>query len=111
MCAASNGEQWQGSGEITLRAARSDGADRRAVVVGQVPRQDASQADFIQDDQMLETLASNGAANAFRVRVLPRGTCRGEDLMDSHSDRRVSDPRERVITIANEIPRDLVPRK
>jgi len=31
--------------------------------------------------------------------------------MDAHSDRRLSDPRERVITIANEIPRDLVPRK
>ena len=31
--------------------------------------------------------------------------------MDAHSDRRFSDPREGVITIANEIPRYLVPRK
>jgi hypothetical protein len=31
--------------------------------------------------------------------------------MDAHSDRGLSDPRERVIAIANEIPRDLVPRK
>ena len=57
----------------------------RPVIGGQVPRQDASQADFIQDDHMIETLASNGADDAFRVRVLPRGTWRGEDLMDSHS--------------------------
>jgi hypothetical protein len=41
----------------------------RPVVVGQVPRQDASQADFIQDDYMIETLASNGADDAFRARV------------------------------------------
>jgi len=31
--------------------------------------------------------------------------------MDSHSYRRLSDPRERVITIANQIRRDLVPGK
>ena len=37
--------------------------------LGQLPRHDASQADFIQDDQMIETLASNGADDAFRVRV------------------------------------------
>jgi len=83
----------------------------RPVVVGQVPRQDASQADFIQDDHMIETLASNGADDAFRVRVLPRGTWCGEDLMDAHSDRRLSDPCERLITITNEIPRGFIPRK
>jgi hypothetical protein len=60
---------------------------------------------------MIETLASHGADDAFRVCVLPRGAWSGEDLMDAHSDRRLSDPRERVITIANEIPRGLVPRK
>ena len=31
--------------------------------------------------------------------------------MDAHSDRRGSDPRGRVITIANEILRDFVPRE
>jgi hypothetical protein len=43
------------------------------VVVGQVPPQDASQADFTQDDHMIETLASHGADDAFRVCVLSRG--------------------------------------
>ena len=81
------------------------------VVVRQLPRQDARQADFIDDDHLIEALASNRADDPLRERVLPRGARRGEHLMDPHSGRRGSDLSERMITIAHEIPRDFVPRK
>ncbi len=81
----------------------------RLVVIEQVATQDARQSGFIHDDHVIETLALNGADETLHVRVLPRRAWRGEDLMDPHPGRRWSDPREGVITIANEIARDLVP--
>jgi hypothetical protein len=57
---------------------------------------------------VVETFPSNRADDPLGVRVLPRGTRSGH-LVDSHSGRRWSDPREGVITIANGIARDFVP--
>ena len=81
----------------------------RLVVIGQVPGQQARQSGFIHDDHVVETFASNRADDPLGVCVLPRGPWRGEHLVDSHPGCRWSDPREGVITIANEIARDLVP--
>src|SRR6185436_10323808 len=81
----------------------------RLVVIGQVPGQQARQSGFIHDDYVVETFPSNRADHPLGVRVLPGGPWRGEHLVDAHPRRRWSDPREGVITIANEIARDLVP--
>ncbi len=81
----------------------------RLVVIGQAPGQQARQSGFIHDDHVVETLQTNRADDPLGIRVLPQGPRRGEHLVDAHPGRRWSDPRERVITIANEIPRDLVP--
>jgi hypothetical protein len=94
---------WRVLGEREMRS--------RLVIVREVSGQHARQPGFIHDDHMIETLASNGADDTLHVRVLPRRAWRREDLMDPHPGRGWSDPREGVITIANEIARDLVPRK
>src|SRR5438105_351800 len=56
-----------------------------AMVVAEVRRQDAAQMRGVQDDQLIETLATNGSDQPFDERVLP-GTCgTGHDLCDRHA--------------------------
>jgi hypothetical protein len=83
---------WRVLGEREMRS--------RLVIVREVPGQHARQSGFIHDDHVIEALASNGADDAPRIRVLPRRAWRGEDLMNPHPGRRWSDPREGVISIS-----------
>jgi len=55
----------------------------RLVLVRQVQRHDAGQPDFIHDDHMVETFASDGADDSLGVGVLPRRTRGGVDLLDA----------------------------
>ena len=81
------------------------------MVVRQVPGQDARQSGFIQDDHAIETLASDGADDPLRVRVLPRGTRGGAELLDAHATRRARERGKRVVAIVNEVGRGSVFRK
>jgi hypothetical protein len=83
----------------------------RLVVVREVPTQDPSQSGFIQHDYVVETLASDGADDPLRIRVLPRGTRDGADLLDTHASRRGPERGERVVAIVKEIARGCVFRK
>ena len=83
----------------------------RLVVGTQVPTQDARQSGFIHDDHVIETLASDGADDPLRVRVLPRGTRGGADRLDAHATRRGRERGKRVVAIVNEVARGRVFRK
>lgn len=60
---------------------------------------------------MIETLASDGTDEPFRIRVLPRGTRGGADLLDAHPRRRGRERGEREVAIMKEIARGRVFRK
>jgi hypothetical protein len=57
----------------------------RVVVVRQICGQDAAQPVFGHDEDVIETLASNGTDNPLGIRVLPRGTRSGADLLNAHA--------------------------
>jgi hypothetical protein len=78
----------------------------RVVVV-----QDPSQAGFIERDDVVEAPASDGADDPLRIRVLPRGTRGGADLLDAHARRRARKRGERVVAIMKEKARGRVFRK
>ncbi len=75
----------------------------RLVVLRQVPTQDARQFGFIHDDHMVETVASDGADEAFRVRVLPRGTRSGAECLHAHTTRRGGERDKHVVAIVNQV--------
>ena len=55
-----------------------------SVVILKVRRQHAAQVMLIEDDDVIETFAADGADDAFDIGVLPRRSRRGDDLLDSH---------------------------
>ena len=73
-----------------------------------VPTQDANQSGFIHDDHVIEALASDGADEPLRIRVLPRGTRGGAEFLDVHATRRRGERGKRVVAIVNEIARSRV---
>lgn len=54
------------------------------VVVFKVCQQYAAQVTLIEDDDVIETFATDRANDAFDIGVLPRRSRRGDDLLDSH---------------------------
>ena len=69
-------ERWWRDRPGVRRVLRQREMRSRLVVVRQVPTQDANQSGFIHDDHVIEALASDGADEPLRIRVLPRGTRR-----------------------------------
>ena len=55
------------------------------VIVRDVAGQDAAQVLFTKDEDVIETLAPDGADEPLRERVLPRAVRRGQDFTDSHA--------------------------
>jgi hypothetical protein len=56
-----------------------------ALVVLEVPGEDASQVALAQDEDMVETLSADRADQAFREGILPRASRSREDLSDAHT--------------------------
>jgi hypothetical protein len=56
----------------------------RSVNILEVSPQDALQVLLSEDDDVFEALPPKSPDHALAVRILPRGTRRGEDLLDSH---------------------------
>jgi hypothetical protein len=71
----------------------------RMVVIRHVSSQDAGESSFIHDDHVIETLASNGADDPLRVRVLGPRTRSGVELLDAHAIRRGRERGKREVTI------------
>jgi hypothetical protein len=55
------------------------------MIVRDVAGQDAAQVLFTKDEDVIETLAPDGADEPLRERVLPRAVRRGQDFTDSHA--------------------------
>ena len=55
-----------------------------SVVVFKVCRQHTAQVPLIEDDDVIETFATDRANDAFDIGVLPRRSRRGDDLLDGH---------------------------
>lgn len=55
----------------------------RPVVIASVRRQHAAQMTFIEDDEVIETVAANRADDALDVGVLPGRSWRSNDLLDA----------------------------
>jgi hypothetical protein len=104
-------ESWWRDRPGLRRILRQREMSSRLVVVREVTTQDARQSGFIRDDHVIETLASDGTDQPFRIRVLPRGTRGGAGLLDAHSRRRGRERGERVVAIVKEIARGRVFRK
>ena len=67
----------------------------RPVIVGDVARQDATQVAFVQDEDVIQTLAPDRADEPFREGVLPRAGGRGQDFGDLPCPSRVAGTRDR----------------
>jgi hypothetical protein len=83
----------------------------RLVVVLQVATQDSRQADFVHDNHVIETLASDGTDDPLGVGVRPWGTRGGAKLLDAHATRRGRECGKRVVAIVNQVARSRVLRK
>jgi hypothetical protein len=57
----------------------------RPVIVGEVTNEDTAEVAFAQDQNVVQTLASDGADEPFREGVLPRALRSGEDFTDPHA--------------------------
>src|SRR6266446_2209370 len=55
-----------------------------SVIVLEIGRQDAAQVGFIENDDVIETLAADRADDALDIGVLPRGARCSDDLVDPH---------------------------
>ena len=55
-----------------------------AVIVLEVPPEDAPQVLLTEDDDVVEAFSSKGPNHALTVGILPRRPGRGQDLLDSH---------------------------
>src|ERR1700682_5102273 len=66
--------------QTTRRCRRS----RRPVVIVHVRCKDVAQMALVEDDDLIQALATNRTDHALEVRVLPRGAWCREDLSYSH---------------------------
>jgi hypothetical protein len=55
------------------------------MIVPSVGREDVSKVRFVDDDDVIETLSSDRADQAFDVRILPRTRRRSDDVDDTHA--------------------------
>ena len=54
------------------------------VVILKICRQHTAQVTLIEDDDVIETFATDRAGDALDIGVLPRRSRRGDDLLDGH---------------------------
>ncbi len=83
-----------------------------SVVIIEVRNKDPSQMPFIQDDHVVQALASDRADDSFNVRILPRGSGSNHDVLDAHGGN-CGPERSAVNTVSvpDQMPRHRVPGK
>jgi hypothetical protein len=74
-----------GDGSMVRRVFVQTEMRSAAMIVLTVGLENASQMRLVQDDHVVETLSSNGADQAFHVRVLPGARRRGDDFADAQT--------------------------
>jgi hypothetical protein len=79
------------------------------LVIVNIAGQDVVQARFVKHDHVVEALAPYRPDQPFGIWILPGRTRRCEHFVDAHGLRCVCPGLERVIAIANEISRGLIP--
>ena len=82
------------------------------VIVGEVLSENSPKMLLVENDHVVETLATDRANQSLGLGILPRGMWRGEDLLDPHS----VDPRDELvavdcISISQKILRRFIERK
>src|SRR5258708_364460 len=82
-----------------------------AAIVLEIGRQDAAQVGFVENDDVIETLAADRADDALDIGVLPRGARSGDDLVDPHRPDTIAEALAiRGISVPQQVARRLVPR-
>jgi hypothetical protein len=76
----------------------------RAHVVRDVGREHSAQADFVDDDHVIEALAADRSNQTLDMGVLPRRARCGPDRLDAHAGKIARDIGERAIAIMDEEP-------
>src|SRR6266436_4746753 len=83
-----------------------------AVIVLKISRQDAAQVGFVENDDVIETLAADRADDALDIGVLPRGARCGDDLVDPHRPDTIAEALAiRGIPVPQQVARRRVPRE
>jgi hypothetical protein len=86
--------------------------DARVMVIGEVTGQDATQVSFVEDKNVVETLAADRADQALGERILPGAVWRREDFLDLHSLHAVAELLAiDLVTVAQEVGRRGVVRE
>src|SRR5713101_463584 len=81
-----------------------------AVIVLEIGRQDAAQVGFIENDDVIETLAADRADDALDIGVLPWGARCGDDLVDPHGPDTIAEALAiRGIPVPQQVARRRVP--
>src|SRR5262249_11237752 len=57
----------------------------RFMVIAKVACQNAAQMFVVEDDHVIETLATDASNDSLRVRILPRASCRGSYFSNAHA--------------------------
>src|SRR5205807_8991806 len=84
----------------------------RPLIVSKIALQSTTQRSLIPHDHVVQALASDGAHESFRKRILPRGSRRGEDFLHPHISGRVGEVSSvDGISIAQHISWRLLPGK
>lgn len=75
-----------------------------SVVVIDVRRQDAAQVALVEDDEVIQTLATYRTDDPLDVRVLPRWSWRDYDLYDPHRPSALAEARAlRRVTVSYQV--------
>ena len=84
----------------------------RRVVIGKIGSKQSLEVTLVQDDEVIEAVAADGADQAFDIGILPGRARGGEHLFDTEAVHTATEPDViDVVAIAQEIPRGLVPGK
>ena len=82
------------------------------MVILEVPGQKPPQMALVQDDHVVQAFAADAANEPFHVGILPWALGGDDDLFDPHVPHPLPNVRPvETITVAQEIPRGLVPRE
>ena len=65
---------------------------------------------FVQDDDVVQTLAPDRADDSFNVRILPGGSGSRHDVLDAHGGNRGPEGRAvNAVSVPDQVPRPCVP--
>jgi hypothetical protein len=83
-----------------------------SMVVVDVGQENAPKVPLVEDDNVIETFSTDRADDALDVRILPRGSCCRDDLLNSHSPDALTESMTiRSVPVPQEVPRGSVPGK